>query len=103
CLPTEAELFQPWHKERFEILPGLTGLWQVSGKNRTTFEQMMRLDIRYARTRAFWVDVRIIVRTIPALVVQLYDTTTTRRAAAAGTVAPFALTQNQSPETALGS
>jgi len=99
CLPTEAELYQPWQMERFETLPGLTGLWQVSGKNRTTFEEMMHLDIRYARTKAWWSDLRIMVMTIPALLVQVYDTRLGRRSAALGahTVAPFALTQSQAP------
>jgi lipopolysaccharide/colanic/teichoic acid biosynthesis glycosyltransferase len=99
CLPSEAELYQPWQKERFETLPGLTGLWQVSGKNRTTFEEMMHLDIRYARTRAFWMDLRIMVMTIPALLVQVYDTRIGRRSSALGahTVGPFAMTQDQSP------
>lgn len=99
CLPSEAELYKPWQRERFETLPGLTGLWQVSGKNRTTFEEMMHLDIRYARTRAFWMDLRIMVMTIPALLVQVYDTRIGRRSSALGahTVGPFAMTQDQSP------
>jgi lipopolysaccharide/colanic/teichoic acid biosynthesis glycosyltransferase len=84
CLPTEAELYQPWQRERFDTLPGLTGLWQVSGKNRTTFEEMMHLDIRYTRTKAFWLDLRIIVLTLPALLEQVYDTRTGRRSSAAG-------------------
>jgi lipopolysaccharide/colanic/teichoic acid biosynthesis glycosyltransferase len=102
CLPTEAELYQPWQRERFATLPGLTGLWQVSGKNRTTFEEMMHLDIRYARTRSLPLDLGIMARTVPALLVQLSDTRTGRRSAAPGahTVAPFALTPTQSPNTA---
>ena len=97
CLPTEAELFQPWQRERFDTLPGLTGLWQVSGKNRTTFSEMMHLDIRYARSKAFWMDLRIIGLTLPAVLVQVYDTRIGRRSIAVGahTVAPFALTQEQ--------
>src|SRR5687768_2940456 len=47
CTQYEYEQFQPWHKQRFRTLPGLTGLWQVSGKNRTTFNEMISLDIRY--------------------------------------------------------
>ena len=49
CVPYEAEKFLPWQQERFNAAPGLTGLWQVSGKNRTTFTRMMQLDIEYAR------------------------------------------------------
>ena len=101
CLPAEAELYQPWQMERFATLPGLTGLWQVSGKNRTTFEEMIRLDIRYAQTKSVLMDLRIIILTIPALLVQLYDTKIGRRTSALSnhTVAPFGMTQNQSPNS----
>ena len=101
CLPTEAELYQPWQLERFDTLPGLTGLWQVSGKNRTTFEEMMRLDIRYAQTKNFGMDLWIILMTVPALLVQVYDTKIGRRTSvpSSHTVAPFVMTQNQSPTT----
>ena len=101
CLPTEAELYQPWQRERFDTLPGLTGLWQVSGKNRTTFEEMVHLDIRYARTKSFWLDVRIVALTVPALLGQLHDTRTGRRSSIPGchTVAPFAVPQDHSSST----
>ena len=91
CIPSEAELYQPWQRERFTTLPGLTGLWQVSGKNRTTFDEMMHLDIRYARSKSFSLDLKIIVLTPAALVVQVYDTKTGRRSAAITpyTAAPF--------------
>ncbi|MGH7953225.1 MAG: sugar transferase [Limisphaerales bacterium] len=74
CLPYESEHYLPWQKERFNAVPGLTGLWQVSGKNRTTFAEMIRLDIQYARTRNLWLDLKIILKTIPALVIQMHDT-----------------------------
>jgi len=67
CIPYECEAYQPWHWQRFDAAPGLTGLWQVSGKNRTTFEQMVRLDIQYARTKSLWLDLQIIFKTVPAL------------------------------------
>jgi exopolysaccharide production protein ExoY len=73
CLPYEAENYLPWHKERFNAMPGLTGLWQVSGKNRTTFTRMMQLDIEYARNQSLWLDLKIISKTIPALLVQMSD------------------------------
>lgn len=63
CIPYEYEMYEPWHHQRLETLPGLTGLWQVSGKNRTTFEQMVKLDIEYANRKSFWLDVKIILRT----------------------------------------
>jgi len=74
CLPFEYERYQPWQKERFNALPGLTGLWQVSGKNHTTFDEMIRLDIQYSRTLSLWSDVGIMMRTLPVLVVQTQET-----------------------------
>lgn len=74
CLPYEYEQFAPWQRERFSALPGLTGLWQVSGKNRTTFDEMVRLDIRYAETKSWWLDLKIVVMTLPALLKQVWDT-----------------------------
>jgi lipopolysaccharide/colanic/teichoic acid biosynthesis glycosyltransferase len=74
CMVSEAEEYEPWHKERFRTLPGLTGLWQVSGKNHTTFDEMMRLDIRYAHEKTLRMDLSIIVKTIPALVIQALET-----------------------------
>jgi lipopolysaccharide/colanic/teichoic acid biosynthesis glycosyltransferase len=74
CLPYEYERYLPWQRERFAALPGLTGLWQVSGKNRTTFVEMIQLDIKYARAKSFWFDLKIMVRTIPALISQIWET-----------------------------
>lgn len=82
CLPYEYDQYQPWQRERFNAVPGLTGLWQVSGKNRTTFEEMIRLDIRYTREKSLGLDLRIIVMTIPALLVQIADTRRGRNACA---------------------
>jgi lipopolysaccharide/colanic/teichoic acid biosynthesis glycosyltransferase len=67
CLPYEAEAYRPWQTARFDAIPGMTGLWQVSGKNKTPFAEMMRLDIRYAKKRHFWLDVWILLKTIPAV------------------------------------
>jgi lipopolysaccharide/colanic/teichoic acid biosynthesis glycosyltransferase len=60
--------YQPWQRRRFDVVPGITGLWQVCGKNRTTFATMMRLDILYVRRRSLWLDLIILLRTIPAIV-----------------------------------
>ncbi len=73
CTPYEYEQFQPWHKQRFRALPGLTGLWQVSGKNRTTFNEMIELDIRYAKDWSLWMDLRIISLTVPVLLNQVKE------------------------------
>jgi lipopolysaccharide/colanic/teichoic acid biosynthesis glycosyltransferase len=65
----EVETYQPWHRRRIlEAKPGLTGPWQVAGRSRTTFDEMVRLDLRYARTRSLWNDVKILAAT-PAAVI----------------------------------
>jgi lipopolysaccharide/colanic/teichoic acid biosynthesis glycosyltransferase len=74
CLPYEYEKYLPWQKERFASTPGLTGLWQVSGKNRTTFVEMIQLDIKYAREKSLWFDLKILLRTLPALITQVWET-----------------------------
>jgi lipopolysaccharide/colanic/teichoic acid biosynthesis glycosyltransferase len=82
CIPYEYERYEPWQRKRFDAVPGLTGLWQVSGKNRTTFDEMIKLDIRYSETSSFKLDLRIIFMTVPALIVQIADTRRARRAQA---------------------
>lgn len=62
----EVELYGNRHFERLAAIPGLTGLWQVEGRGRTGFEEMIELDIRYVRTRTIWLDMMIMLRTIPA-------------------------------------
>jgi lipopolysaccharide/colanic/teichoic acid biosynthesis glycosyltransferase len=74
CVSYEYEKYLPWQRERFNTAPGLTGLWQVSGKNRTTFTQMIQLDIQYVRTKTLWLDLKIILKTIPALLIQVLET-----------------------------
>ncbi len=69
-----ADHYQPWHTARLDVLPGITGLWQVSGKNRTTFKQMIRLDVAYARRLSLWLDLKIMLKTLPAIVGQVRDT-----------------------------
>jgi len=73
CLPYEYELYDARQRRRFEAVPGLTGLWQVSGKNRTTFNQMIQLDIGYSEKRSLRLDLSIILRTLPALWEQCRD------------------------------
>jgi exopolysaccharide biosynthesis polyprenyl glycosylphosphotransferase len=63
----EIENYQPWHMERLKAVPGLTGLWQVSGRSSVSFEQMVRLDIRYINTWSPLLDLAIILRTIPVV------------------------------------
>lgn len=82
CLPYESQGYQPWQMERFDTLPGLTGLWQVSGKNKTTFNEMMELDIRYAREKTLWMDLAIIVKTPIVVIGQVLES---RRRKSGGT------------------
>jgi lipopolysaccharide/colanic/teichoic acid biosynthesis glycosyltransferase len=64
----EIEDYEPWHRRRVvEAKPGITGLWQVNGRNRTTFDDMVRLDLRYAQAWTPWLDLRIILRTPTAI------------------------------------
>jgi lipopolysaccharide/colanic/teichoic acid biosynthesis glycosyltransferase len=74
--------YEPWQQARFGVVPGMTGLWQVSGKNETTFEEMILLDLEYVRRRSFWTDVKILLRTGPALASQARTAWTGRRQAA---------------------
>lgn len=62
-----------WHYKRIDVVPGMTGLWQVSGKNRLTFDEMMRLDIQYWRKRSLWLDIRILLTTPFAIIFQVKD------------------------------
>lgn len=67
-LPYEYEHYQTWHKRRvLELKPGLTGLWQVEGRSRKTFDEMVRMDLRYAHIRSIWVDFRILCQTPAAM------------------------------------
>lgn len=83
CIPYEYALYEPWQRRRFAAVPGLTGLWQVSGKNRTTFNQMIRLDIEYAERMSLGLDLVIILKTLPALLRQCLETRALKRKEAA--------------------
>jgi lipopolysaccharide/colanic/teichoic acid biosynthesis glycosyltransferase len=67
ALAWEVDLFPEWSRPRFEVPPGITGLWQVSGRNRLTMLEGLVLDIDYVRRRSLWLDLRILARTVPAL------------------------------------
>ena len=63
-IPYEVEAYDVWHRRRFlETKPGITGLWQVEGRSRTKFDEMVRLDLKYARTWSPWLDIKILLRT----------------------------------------
>jgi len=67
CLRWEAEMFPVEYASRFTVRPGLTGLWQVSGRSTLTTLDMLRLDVQYVRTRTLWTDLAIMFRTVPVL------------------------------------
>jgi lipopolysaccharide/colanic/teichoic acid biosynthesis glycosyltransferase len=68
CTPHEFERYEPWEQQRVNVPPGLTGYWQVNGKNRTTFREMITMDIFYMRNMSIWLDLSVILRTVPVLV-----------------------------------
>jgi exopolysaccharide biosynthesis polyprenyl glycosylphosphotransferase len=68
-LPYELEQYKPWHCRRvLEAKPGITGLWQVTGRSRTTFDDMVRLDLRYVKTWSLWTDIKILLATPRAVI-----------------------------------
>jgi lipopolysaccharide/colanic/teichoic acid biosynthesis glycosyltransferase len=63
-IPYELEKYDPWHRRRvLEVKPGITGLWQVTGRSSTTFDEMVRMDLHYATTWSLWSDVKILLKT----------------------------------------
>ena len=63
-IPYEVELYPDWYHERFAVKPGLTGLWQVSGRSECTYEEMVVLDLEYVRRRTLPLDLAILARTV---------------------------------------
>jgi exopolysaccharide biosynthesis polyprenyl glycosylphosphotransferase len=63
-IPYEFEEYSLWHRRRvLEAKPGITGAWQVDGRSRTSFDEMVRMDLRYIRNQSFWLDVKILLKT----------------------------------------
>ncbi|MCB0065329.1 MAG: sugar transferase [Caldilineaceae bacterium] len=67
AIPYELDNYSPWHMRRFEAIQGMTGLWQVKGRGELGFNDMVRLDVEYTETQSFWLDVKILLGTIPAV------------------------------------
>ncbi|MSQ15379.1 MAG: sugar transferase [Dehalococcoidia bacterium] len=67
-IPSEVEQYEPWHLKRLDTAPGLTGLWQVSGRSELPFDEMVMLDIYYIENWSLGMDVKILLRTIPAVI-----------------------------------
>ncbi len=78
-LEYEVEEFLKWQHKRFDAVPGMTGLWQVSGKNRLTFSKMIRLDIQYSMHKTFLLDLMILLKTPLAIVSQIRDSLVLQR------------------------
>ena len=66
-VPYEFEVYDLWHRRRIEVKPGVTGLWQVSGRSRTSFDDMVRLDLRYSQSWSLWLDLKILIATPRAI------------------------------------
>ena len=62
-VPREVEQYEKWHTRRFEVMPGITGLWQVSGRSNLTFTEMVKLDIYYIENWSLWLDIKILLNT----------------------------------------
>ncbi len=66
-IPEEVEKYEPWQRRRLDVKPGITCLWQISGRSKLGFDEWMRLDIRYIQYMSFLLDLKILLRTIPAV------------------------------------
>ena len=74
CTESELRRYQPHQLERLNALPGLTGYWQVNGKNKTTFSEMIAMDIHYVRNASPLMDSLIVLKTVPVLLAQVFET-----------------------------
>jgi lipopolysaccharide/colanic/teichoic acid biosynthesis glycosyltransferase len=62
-IPYEVDIYEPWHCQRLETKPGLTGLWQVTARSSADFDEMVRLDIQYIERQSLWLDLKILLKT----------------------------------------
>ena len=67
ALPYEVEAYKPWHEQRLQVTPGVSGLWQVAGRSRVEFDDMVFQDIVYGYNQSLLTDVHICMRTVPAV------------------------------------
>jgi lipopolysaccharide/colanic/teichoic acid biosynthesis glycosyltransferase len=63
AIPYEVEMYKPWHLERLQAQPGITGLQQITARCRTDFDQQIRFDIQYVRSQSIWLDLKIMLKT----------------------------------------
>jgi lipopolysaccharide/colanic/teichoic acid biosynthesis glycosyltransferase len=79
CMAYEFEQLLPWHKQRFNTPPGMTGLWQVKRGAQTSFLEMMQMDLQYVANRTLWLDLAILAETVPAVFGQLKNSRLAKR------------------------
>ena len=73
CLPNEFAKYEPWQRERVNALPGLTGYWQVNGKDKTTFSEMIAMDLFYFHNMSLALDLKIMFKTVGAIADQFSE------------------------------
>ena len=73
CTPNEFASYEPWQRQRVNCLPGLTGYWQVNGKHKTTFRQMIVMDLVYLKNMSIWLDLKIMLKTGTVMAGQIFE------------------------------
>ncbi|HEY0605822.1 MAG TPA: sugar transferase, partial [Herpetosiphonaceae bacterium] len=68
AIPEEVFQYESWHRRRLEVTPGVTGLWQATGRSDSSFDEYVRLDIYYAEHWSVWLDLRIMLATVPSVI-----------------------------------
>lgn len=66
--PAEYEHYEEWHKQRVSVLPGITGLYQVTARSVVPFDEMVRIDLEYIKNCSLWLDIKIMLKTIPVMI-----------------------------------
>jgi len=67
ALPSEVAQYTPYQRQRLEVIPGVTCIWQVSGRSEISFAQQVEMDIEYISTQSFWQDITLLLKTVPAV------------------------------------
>jgi len=70
AIPYEVEMYEPWHEQRLLTIQGLTGAWQAAGRSNLSFDEMVKLDIEYMHNQSLWLDIKILLWTVPAILLR---------------------------------